>query len=121
MKIVSGLWFAMIMLFSIAAQAGGVPAVPASGKSSAYENRGESEIQSLNILLSKDGTGIIRDFECTHCNNLKIVKITPKTQVVVNGVSVALSRAAMRAGKPVFIQFDTKTAEVLSIRWSEAR
>jgi hypothetical protein len=117
MKIVSGLFFAVIMLFSVAAQAGAAT-TPVPKKTLSSANYGESEIQSLNILLSKDGTGIIRDFQCIHCD-LKIVKITPKTQVIVNGVSVALSRAASRAGKPAFIEFDTKTTEVLSIRWSE--
>jgi hypothetical protein len=115
MKILSVLFFVLTMLASVAAQAATTP-VPKKTLSSA--NYGESEISALNILLSKDGTGIIRDFDCTNCN-LKIVKITPKTKVIVNGVNVPLLRAAGRAGKPAFIQFDTKTAEVLSIYWSE--
>ena len=76
------------------------------------------EISDLNIKQANDGTGVIRDIYCGECD-FKIVKITPKTKVFVNGEEVELLRARERAGKDAFIEFDKETAEVQHIIWSE--
>ncbi len=76
------------------------------------------EISDLNIKQANDGTGVIRDIYCGECD-FKIVKITPKTKVYVNGDEVELLRARERAGKDAFIEFDKETAEVQKIIWSE--
>ena len=107
MKILSVLFFVLTMLSSVVALA----AQP-------QRTYAESETINLNILLAKDGTGIIKDITCPYCD-FNFVKITPKTQVFVNGRKVDISRAAGRFGKAAFIQFSAKTAEVTAIRWSE--
>jgi hypothetical protein len=76
------------------------------------------EIGELNIRQSNDGTGIIKNVSCGDCD-YQFVKITPKTKVFVNGKETRLLRARERAGKPVFIEFDKKTAEVKNIYWAE--
>lgn len=76
------------------------------------------EIGELKIKQSNDGTGIIRQVSCSGCD-YQFVKITPETQVFVNGRKAGLLRARARAGLPVFIEFDRKTAEVKNIYWAE--
>jgi hypothetical protein len=76
------------------------------------------EIGELRIKQSNDGTGIIKEVTCPDCN-YQFVKITPGTQVFVNGNRVDLLRARERAGQAVYIEFDRETAEVKHIYWSE--
>ncbi|UCB55672.1 MAG: hypothetical protein JSW45_03850 [Thiotrichales bacterium] len=76
------------------------------------------EIGELSIKQSNNGTGIINDVSCPDCD-YQFVKITHGTKVIVNGKKVNLLRARERAGKPVFIEFDKKTAEVKYIYWAE--
>lgn len=76
------------------------------------------EIGELKIKQSNDGTGIIRQVSCTGCD-YQFVKITPYTEVFINGKKAGLLRARERAGLPVFIEFDKKTAEVKHIYWAE--
>lgn len=76
------------------------------------------EIGELNIKQSNDGTGIIKEVTCEDCD-YQFVKITPETEVIVNGVKVNLLRARERAGQDAYIKFDKETAEVKQIYWSE--
>ena len=76
------------------------------------------EIGELNIRQSNDGTGIIKEVTCPDCG-YQFVKITPDTEVIVNGVKVNLLRARERAGQDAYIKFDKETAEVKQIYWSE--
>ena len=76
------------------------------------------EIGELNIKLASDGTGIIKDVSCSDCD-FKFVKVTPDTAVYVNGIKRDLMLARDRAGKPVYIEFNKETAEVVSINWAE--
>lgn len=109
MKIVSSLFLVVAVLFAVATQAQAAPT---------QRTYAESETTHLNILLSRDGTGVIKDITCPYCD-FKFVKITPKTRAVANGKEVDISRAASRLGKPAFVQFNAKTAEVTAISWSE--
>jgi hypothetical protein len=77
------------------------------------------EIGELKIKQSNDGSGIIKDVSCRGCD-FKFVKITPETEVIVNGIKVDVLRARERAGKDAYIKFDKDTAEVKQIYWSEA-
>ena len=76
------------------------------------------EIGELNIKLASDGTGIIKDVSCSDCD-FKFVKVTPDTEVYVNGIKRDLLLARERAGKQVYIEFNKDTAEVVSINWAE--
>ena len=76
------------------------------------------EIADLKIKLSSDGKGIIKDIVCEVCD-FNFVKITPKTVARISGVKTNLLRARERAGKEVYIEFDTDTAEVITINWAE--
>jgi len=114
MKILPSLFCMLILSFATVAQA----APEAAGATSETGTHAGFEIDSLDVKLSKDGTGIIKGPTCSKCD-FKIVRITANTRAFANGVKVAISRVASRAGKPVYIRFDTSTAEVLTIRWSE--
>ena len=76
------------------------------------------EIVDLKIKQTNDGTGIIKNVRCEVCD-FNFVKITPKTEARIRGVKTNLLRARERAGKEVYIEFDTDTAEVITINWSE--
>ena len=76
------------------------------------------EIGELKIRQSNDGTGVIKEVSCSDCD-YQLVRITGKTRVFVNGKRARLLRARERAGKPVFIEFDKKTAVVKNIYWEE--
>ncbi len=99
-----------IILFSLTLFVTGI----ASAKQTTYA---ELEVP-LQIKLSNDGTGIIKNVTCGGCD-YKIGKITKNTKAYVNGVDVDLFRARDRAGKMVLIQFVRSTGEVMAIRWSE--
>ena len=75
------------------------------------------ETDNLKILLSKDGTGVIKDISCSECS-FKIVKITAKSKASVNGKEVSILEAKARAGKSAMVSFHPQTAEVQFIRWS---
>jgi hypothetical protein len=107
MKILPGLLLMPVLFFGTVAVA-----APPSGV------RASMELPSLDIRLSNDGTGIIKNATCGHCDH-NFVKITPNSKAIVNGVSVDISRARGRAGKDVYIVFDAKTAELQTIYWSE--
>jgi hypothetical protein len=109
MKILSSLFIVVAVLFSVTAQA---------QDTSTQKTYAEYEAMHLNILLAKDGTGIIKGITCPYCD-FNFVKITPKTQALANGKTVDMSRARSRFGKPAFIQFNAKTAEVQTIIWDE--
>lgn len=76
------------------------------------------EIGELKIRQSNDGTGIIKEVTCADCE-FQFVKITPDTEVFVNGNRVELLRARERAGQQAYIKFDKETAEVKRIYWAE--
>ena len=76
------------------------------------------EIGELKIKQSNDGSGIIQEVSCEGCD-YQFVKITPDTEVIVNGIKVDVLRARERAGKDAYIKFDKDTAEVKQIFWSE--
>ena len=76
------------------------------------------EIGELKIKQSNDGSGIIKEVSCTGCD-YQFVKINADTKVIVNGQKVNLLRARERAGKDAYIEFDTETAEVKYIYWTE--
>jgi len=76
------------------------------------------EVRQLNIKQSSDGTGIIKDVTCPGCE-YRFVKINADTKVIVNGEKVNVLRARERAGRHAYIEFDSETAEVKYIYWSE--
>jgi len=55
----------------------------------------EAEINSREIKLSKDGTGVIKFRQCDNNNNCKnvLVSITQETKGVLNGVEMGLLQA----------------------------
>ena len=110
MKTVISVMFVLAMLIGFSAQA------RQPNKGVIYQ---EAEIQILNIVLNKDGTGIIRGPSCLECNFKNFVQITPSTQAYANSVPVSIFRAAGRAGKDVYVKFYAKTGVVKEIRWSE--
>lgn len=109
MKILSSLFLVVAVSFAAVTQAQTLP------KQKTYAER---ETTHLNIVLAKDGTGIIKDITCSYCD-FNFVKITSKTHAVANGKTVDISRARSRFGRPAFVQFNAKTAEVQSISWDE--
>ena len=76
------------------------------------------EVYPLQIKLSNDRTGIIKNVTCGGCE-YKIGKITRNTQVYVNGENVDLLRARDGAGKPAYIKFVRKTGEIVAIYFNE--
>ncbi len=110
MRILTGVVFALTLFSNIT--------VHAEATAAALNGRAELELPVLSIKLSNDGTGIIKKVTCGYCK-FNFAKITAGTQVFVNGRKADVSQAAARAGKDVFITFDSKTAEVLTIRWNE--
>ena len=76
------------------------------------------ETDSLNIKLSNDGTGIVKDVGCYRCD-FKIANITRNSKVTVNNVEVNILEAQSRGGKPAMVSINPKTREVYFIRWSE--
>jgi hypothetical protein len=75
------------------------------------------ELRSDNILVEKDGTGIIKNVECKICTS-NILKITDKTQAFVAGNLAGIVQARREyAGKVASIRFNVKTREVETIRW----
>ena len=123
MRLVHALTVILLLLLGMRLHAGekvliGTPLVNKSDGRQQKQWYYPFEIGELKIRQANDGTGIIKDVSCGDCD-YKFVKITPKTKVVVNGREAALLRARERAGKPVFIEFDKKTAEVKHIYWTE--
>ncbi len=123
MRLLYNLSIMLLLLFGGPAVAGeklliGTPAVSQGGGSPQKPWYYPFEIGELKIKQSNDGTGIISDVSCSDCD-YSFVKITRKTKVIVNGKETGLLRARERAGKPVFIEFDRKTAEVKHIFWME--
>ena len=115
--------FLLLMLFSMQAVAGEKVLIgtPVSKSLTGKPDKPwyyPFEIGELNIKQSNDGTGIIKEVTCPECD-YQFVKITPATKVIVNGKPAGLLRARERAGQPVFIEFDKKTAEVKYIYWAE--
>jgi len=72
------------------------------------------EVPQAKIRQSSDGSGIIQGVTCDECD-FKIVKITPKTKVILNGNSVDLLTAREYAGQLIYVVFDQDTAEVIKI------
>lgn len=112
----------MLMLFSAQVSAEKLlKGVPLSRGSTGTEEKKwyyPYEIGELRIRQSNDGSGIINNVTCPDCD-YKFVKITPDTEVFVNGVKVEVLRARERAGQDAYIKFDKATAEVKQIYWSE--
>lgn len=77
------------------------------------------EIESLQIKLSNDGTGIIKLKSCIGCD-LRMVKITAKSKASINGVEVDIQEAKNRLGKRAMVSYTPKTQEVQYIRWQQA-
>ena len=76
------------------------------------------EVGSLNIKLSNDRTGIVKDVICKKCD-FSIVKITAETRAYVNGKQVDLLRAKSRSRKMATVIFYPDTREVKKITWLE--
>ena len=72
------------------------------------------EVPEAKIRQSSDGTGIIQGVTCDECD-FNIVKITPKTKVILDGRLVDLLVAREYTGKLVYVIFDQETAEVIKI------
>ena len=76
------------------------------------------EAKNLNIKLSNDRTGIIKNVVCAECDfNLAI--ITPATRAFVKGEEVDLLNARSRANKPATAIIYLDTREVRKITWVE--
>lgn len=123
MRLLYMLPLSLIMLFSVQAGAGEkvLIGMPLSKSQSGQQQKKwyyPFEIGELSIKQSNNGTGIINDVSCPDCD-YQFVKITQATKVIVNGQKANLLRARERAGKPVYIEFDKKTAEVKYIYWAE--
>ena len=76
------------------------------------------EVFNLKILLSKDGTGIVKDIHCPNCD-AHYLKITKNSRAEKNGVEVDIQEVKKRAGKSVGISFNPQIREVQYFRWVE--
>jgi hypothetical protein len=72
----------------------------------------------LDIILAKDGTGVVNKVYCSGCD-FNQVKIMPTTKVYINGAEVNILRARERAGKEAMVAFNPYTREVQTIRWNQ--
>lgn len=72
------------------------------------------ESNALRIRMSSDGTGIVTGSICEGCEVVN-VKITPHTQLYINGQKVGLDRAKERSGKPGTAIYNIKTKVVRKI------
>ncbi len=77
------------------------------------------EAINLQIKLSKDGTGIIKDI-CATCK-VHHVNITANSKATANGVEVDMQQARSRSGKLTMVSFNPVTREVQYIRWYDER
>ncbi len=75
-----------------------------------------TEIESSKIRLSKDGTGIVKDIECSGCD-FNIVKITTASKASKLGVEVSIFEVRDLRNEVVMVSFDPNTREVQYIRW----
>ena len=76
------------------------------------------ETLKLQIKLSEDGTGIVKDVGCMNCN-FSVVKITNETRAYIDGIEVNILEARKQAGKGAMVAFNPETQEVQTIRWSK--
>ena len=74
------------------------------------------ELFKLNIKLSNDGSGIVKNIRCEGCD-FNFVRITPKSKATQDNVEVDIQQAKKRAGKTAMVSFDPQTQEVQFIRW----
>lgn len=77
------------------------------------------ETESLNIKLTKEGTGIVKNVYCEGCD-FNIVKITKNSKASINGIDVNILQAKKLVDKVVMVSFDPETREVQYIRWSSS-
>lgn len=73
---------------------------------------------NLQIKLSNDGTGIVKDIQCYGCD-FNFVRITSNSKATANGIKVNILEARKRAGKTAMVSFNPVTQEVQYIRWYE--
>ena len=73
------------------------------------------ELFKLNIKLSNDGSGIVKNIRCEGCD-FNFVRITPKSKATQDNVEVDIQQAKKRAGKTAMVSFDPQTQEVQFIR-----
>ena len=75
------------------------------------------EIDGRDIVLSNDGTGIVKNIECKSCSS-NVLMITKNTKAFENKQPVDLVSSRNRFRNKVFmLRYDIKTREVLVIRW----
>jgi len=74
------------------------------------------EIESSKVVLSQDGTGIVKDIECSGCD-FNIVKITAASKASNQGVEVDVVEVKSLRNKVVMVSFDPNTRVVQYIRW----
>ena len=75
------------------------------------------EVAGRDIILSNDGTGVVRNVECDACSS-NVLRITHNTRAFEKGQPVDLVSSRKRYINKVFmLRFDVATREVLVIRW----
>jgi hypothetical protein len=74
------------------------------------------EIESSKVVLSQDGTGIVKDIECSGCD-FNIVKITAASKASNQGVEVDIVEVKNLRNNVVMVSFDPNTRVVQYIRW----
>ena len=77
-----------------------------------------AEVGKLKIILSEDGTGIVKDIPCPSCD-ANYLKITKNSRAAKNGVEVDIQEVKKRAGKSIGISFNPQKREVQYFRWYE--
>ena len=76
------------------------------------------EVGKLEIKLSRDGTGIVKNIRCSDCET-HFLRITTSSRATRNNVEVDIQEVNKRAGKSIGISFDPHTREVQYFRWYE--
>lgn len=74
------------------------------------------EIGSNKIMLSNDGTGIVKGIKCKGCD-FKFVKITKESKASIQGTEVSMLEVKKLKNKVVMVSFTPATREVQYIRW----
>ena len=74
------------------------------------------ETISSEIVLSNDGTGIVKNIYCTGCD-FNMVKITENSKATRRGIAVDIVEVKKLTRALVMVSFNPKTREVQYIRW----
>jgi hypothetical protein len=75
-----------------------------------------TELESSNIKLAKDGTGIVKGIECSDCD-FNYVRITPSSRATMQGVEVSILEVRNLVNRVVMVSYNPETREVQYIRW----